>query len=59
MDSKEILVDPEKVEWENITLPGMKIKYVHKDDGIIFILDSLIERLPFESRPESWEVRIT
>jgi 2,4'-dihydroxyacetophenone dioxygenase len=31
MEKKEILVDPENVEWEKIALPGIKIKYLHKD----------------------------
>jgi hypothetical protein len=31
MESKEILVDPEKVEWETINLPGIKIKYLYKN----------------------------
>ncbi len=31
MERKEIVVDPEKMEWESITLPGIKIKYLHKD----------------------------
>lgn len=31
MEGKEILVNPEKVEWETIKLSGIKIKYLHKD----------------------------
>jgi anti-sigma factor ChrR (cupin superfamily) len=31
MESKEILVDPEKVEWETIKLAGIKIKYLYKN----------------------------
>lgn len=32
MESKEIVVDPEKKEWETIKIPGIKIKYLFKDE---------------------------
>jgi len=31
MESKEIVVDPEKSEWESIRISGIKIKYLYKD----------------------------
>ena len=31
MESREILVDPEKGQWENIELCGIKIKYLYRD----------------------------
>ena len=32
MERKEMLVDPEKVEWERIALPGIQVKYLYKNE---------------------------
>ena len=32
MEKKEILVDPEKLEWEKIALPGIRVKYLNKNE---------------------------
>ena len=32
MKGEEIVVDPEKIEWEDIKLSGTKVKYLHKDE---------------------------
>ena len=32
MERKEIVVDPDKKEWETISISGIKIKYLHKDE---------------------------
>ncbi len=32
MGKEEIVVDPESREWETIAIPGIKIKYLHKDE---------------------------
>jgi len=36
MEKKEILVDPEKVEWEKIALPGIQVKYLYKNEQTLY-----------------------